>query len=139
MHVAASVGIPVMRARHLLMLLAGGLAALSGALYALSSYALQPNQGSFDFILLLLSMVIIGGVGSWAGAYLGAALLVWLPDVSSFADKWNGVLYGVLLIVIVVYAPGGLTGLVRGPVNFVPQACGAARRCRGRSAPEAEA
>ena len=138
-HVAASVGIPVMRARHLLMLLAGGLAALSGVLYALSSYALQPNQGSFDFVLLLLSMVIIGGVGSWAGAYLGAALLVWLPDVSSFADRWNGVLYGVLLIAIVVYAPGGLTGLVRGTYNLLRRLTTRPPRVAGAVQPEAEA
>jgi branched-chain amino acid transport system permease protein len=127
-HVAASVGIPVRRVRHLLMLLSGALAALSGALYSLSSYALAPTQGGFDFILLLLSMVIIGGVGSWVGAYLGAALLTWLPDVSSLADKWNGVLYGVLLIVIVVYAPGGVTGLVRSAFNLV-------RRLALRAAP----
>jgi branched-chain amino acid transport system permease protein len=118
-HVAASVGIPIKQARHLLMLLSGALAALSGALYSLSSYAIAPTQGGFDFILLLLSMVIIGGVGSWAGAYLGAALLTWLPDVSSLADKWNGVLYGVLLIAIVVYAPRGLTGLLHSATTAI--------------------
>jgi branched-chain amino acid transport system permease protein len=110
-HVAASVGIPVMRARHLIMLLSGALAGLSGGLYALMFNHIAPTQGGFDFVLLLLSMVIIGGVGSWKGAYLGAALLLWLPDVSSAADKWNGVVYGILLIAIVVYAPGGLLGL----------------------------
>lgn len=118
-HVAAAVGIPVLRARHVLMLLAGALAAFSGALYSLSFYAINPTQGGFDFILLLLSMVIIGGVGSWRGAYVGAALLTWLPDVSSVADRWNGVLYGVLLIIIVVYAPGGLTGLAGSLVSRV--------------------
>jgi ABC-type branched-subunit amino acid transport system permease subunit len=94
------------------MFISGGLAGLSGALYAFMFFTLLPTQGGFDFVLLLLSMVIIGGAGSWRGAYLGAALLIWLPDVSSVAHRWNGVTYGVLLIAIVVWLPSGLTGLI---------------------------
>jgi ABC-type branched-subunit amino acid transport system permease subunit len=110
-HVAASVGIPVPAARHMIMFVSGALAGLSGALYAFMFLTLTPTQGGFDFVLLLLSMVIIGGAGSWLGAFFGAALLIWLPDVSTLAHRWNGVLYGLILIAIVVYAPGGLTGI----------------------------
>ncbi len=111
-HIAASVGISVPLLRHVIMFVSGALAGLSGALYAFMFFTITPTQGGFDFVLLLLSMVIIGGAGSWRGAYVGAALLMWLPDVSSIANRWNGVTYGALLIAIVVYAPSGLTGLV---------------------------
>ncbi|MES1246594.1 MAG: branched-chain amino acid ABC transporter permease [Actinomycetota bacterium] len=116
-HIAASVGIPVPLARHIVMFLSGALAGLSGALYAFMFLTLTPMQGGFDFVLLLLSMVIIGGAGSWIGAYVGAALLIWLPDVSTVAHRWDGVMYGVILIAIVVYAPGGLTGIVGSAVR----------------------
>lgn len=122
-HVAASVGIPVPLARHAVMFLSGGLAGLSGALYAFMFLTLTPMQGGFDFVLLLLSMVIIGGAGSWLGAFIGAGLLIWLPEASSLAHRWNGVMYGVILIAIVVYAPGGLTGIIgkglRAGVNWI--------------------
>jgi branched-chain amino acid transport system permease protein len=111
-HIAASVGIPVARARHIVMFASGALAGLSGALYSFMFFTITPTQGGFDFVVLLLSMVIVGGAGSWRGAYLGAALLLWLPNASSLANQWNGVVYGVLLISMVVFAPGGLTGLI---------------------------
>jgi branched-chain amino acid transport system permease protein len=118
-HIAASVGIAVPRARHTVMALSGGLGALSGALYAFMFYTVTPTQGGFDFVLLLLSMVIIGGAGSWRGAYIGAALLLWLPQASSVANQWNGLMYGVLLVVMVVYAPSGLTGLLSSLIHLV--------------------
>lgn len=111
-HIAASVGIPVVRARHVIMVISNALAAMSGAIYAFVFFTITPTQGGFDFVLLLLSMVIVGGAGSWRGAYIGAALLLWLPNVSSVANQWNGVVYGALLVAMVVLAPAGLTGLL---------------------------
>ena len=137
-HIAASVGISVPLVRHLIMLVSGALAGLSGALYAFMFFTITPVQGGFDFVLLLLSMVIIGGAASWRGAYVGAALLMWLPDVSSIANRWNGVTYGALLIAIVVYAPSGLTGLVGKALSTGSRRVGGLLAARHPSAAAAE-
>lgn len=139
-HIAASVGIPVTRARHMIMLVSNALAAMSGAIYAFMFFTITPTQGGFQFVLLLLSMVIVGGSSSWRGAYVGAALLLWLPNVSSVANQWNGVVYGLLLVIMVVFAPSGLTGLVGSGFRYVvAQLRRIAPRAMTRSVPEQEA
>ena len=55
---------------------------------------IEPTDAGFSLIVLALTMVIIGGFGSWFGALLGAFLLTWLPlRLSSFGSWWP-VIYG---------------------------------------------
>ena len=108
---AGSVGLPVMPLRHVVTVISGALGALSGALYALMFSVVTPDQGGFDLVILLLSMVVIGGIDSWRGAYLGAALLLYLPEVSRSLGSYQEAFYGVLVILVVVWAPSGLFGV----------------------------
>jgi branched-chain amino acid transport system permease protein len=110
-HVASAVGIPVERFRLGLLTVSGVLAALSGGMYALMFNAVSPDIGGFPLIVSLLSMVVIGGLASWRGAYLGAAILTWLPDAVTSFDAWSEAAYGAILIAVVILAPGGLLGI----------------------------
>lgn len=110
--VAAAVGIPVVWTREAIMVLAGAITAYSGGLYASLFNAISPDQGGFPLVISLLTMAIVGGIGSWLGAYLGAALLTWLPTFSTLFNDWNAAITGAVMILVVVYAPGGLLGLV---------------------------
>lgn len=112
-HVARTVGIPVVQMQLGLSTLAGILGALSGASYTFLFNSVTPDAGGFNLVVSTLSMVIIGGVASWGGAYLGAALLTLLPSFLSGFEAWSQAAYGVVLIVVVVFAPGGLLGLGR--------------------------
>ena len=59
-------------------------------------------------------IVIIGGAGSLAGPALGALLFVGLPEYLRLASEWRLVIFGVLLVVITLFAPHGLAGLAAG-------------------------
>jgi branched-chain amino acid transport system permease protein len=110
---AESIGVPSERVRHAATTLSGALAALSGSIYALMFNAIAPEQGGFNLVVMLLSMVVVGGIESWRGAYIGAIVLLWLPDASRVVDRWSGAMYGALVVLTVVWAPGGLLGVMQ--------------------------
>ena len=55
-------------------------------------------------------MVIIGGLGSIFGSFLGAALLTILPELLRVVQDYDIVVYGLLLIIMTMYMPKGLAG-----------------------------
>jgi branched-chain amino acid transport system permease protein len=56
----------------------------------------------------LVTMVIIGGLGSIYGSFLGAAILTLLPELLRVFQDFDIVIYGLMLILITMYMPGGL-------------------------------
>jgi len=99
--------------RHFAFVVSCVLGAFAGAYHALLFGVIEASDAGFPLIVLVLTMVIIGGYGSWFGALLGAFLLTWLPlRLTSFGSWWP-VIYGALMIVIATWAPGGIVGLAR--------------------------
>jgi branched-chain amino acid transport system permease protein len=100
--------------------IAGGLAAIAGALYAAHVRYLDPSSASLDESILMLSMVLVGGLGNFRGPALGAAILILLPEVLRFlqlpdaqAANLRLLIYGLLLVVMVHVRPQGLAGEYR--------------------------
>jgi branched-chain amino acid transport system permease protein len=60
------------------------------------------------FSVKLLTMIVVGGMGHLWGGVLGAALLTLLPEVLSAFHDYELVIYGSILLVIVMFLPGGL-------------------------------
>jgi branched-chain amino acid transport system permease protein len=62
-------------------------------------------------------MVIIGGTGTLAGSMLGAAAFILLQSmVSSYTERWMLIL-GLTFVLLVLFAPGGVLGVLRGRVG----------------------
>ncbi len=81
---------------------------LAGSLYAHTMTFLAPSSFGFNFSVELLTMVVIGGLGSIYGSFLGAALLTLLPEFLRAAHDYDIVIYGGLLMVMTIFMPGGL-------------------------------
>jgi len=97
--------------------IAGGLAALGGAL--LASYVTYIDSTSFAFpeSVFFLSIVILGGAGAWQGPLLGTALLVLAPEILRFVPLPQGsgpnvreILFALILLITLRYRPQGLLG-----------------------------
>jgi branched-chain amino acid transport system permease protein len=67
----------------------------------------------FDIIasIQLLVMVVVGGVYSPSGAVLGAVLLTVLPEFGREWERYRLMGYGILIVLLMVFAPGGLMSL----------------------------
>ena len=118
---AQSMGIHLARYKTLSFAISAALAGVGGALYAHKLTFISPDQ--FDILqsIDLLLMVVIGGLGSVHGAFLGAIFLIsapqlialgkdWLPPVIGQAPGLQGVVYGTVLIAFVLFEPLGLYG-----------------------------
>src|ERR1700674_3932798 len=86
-------------------------AGLAGCLYASSIRFISPDSFSGIQAVLLMTMLIVGGMGSIAGCVVGAVALTILPEALRFLGQWYLVLYGLGVIAVIVLAPGGLATL----------------------------
>jgi branched-chain amino acid transport system permease protein len=116
---ARTLGIPVLRRRIVAFVLSCMLGSLAGALYALMFNIMTPDQISFAFIVDALTMIVIGGTAAWYGPLIGATIVIWLPELLRFTGDWRTLVQGVVVVVIVVYFPGGASSLVQLTARFL--------------------
>lgn len=112
-HAARGVGIDVAQIRVLSLALGGAIAGLGGALYAHASFFITPTDFGFGRMEQILVWCVIGGVTSPLGAVLGSTLLSILPEVIRFLADYREITNGVILLAVILFAPGGLAGLWR--------------------------
>jgi branched-chain amino acid transport system permease protein len=118
---AQSMGINLAQYKTLSFAISAAFAGIGGALYAHNIKFLSPDQ--FDILqsIDLLLMVVIGGLGSIHGAFLGSIFLIVmpqainmsksvLPEFIAMAPGFKGLVYGVVLIAIVLFEPLGMYG-----------------------------
>ncbi|HEX4430384.1 MAG TPA: branched-chain amino acid ABC transporter ATP-binding protein/permease [Frankiaceae bacterium] len=94
-------------------------AGLAGGLYQQLNGPIATDTFGIDTSITLLLMVVLGGVGSVSGAFLGALVLTVIPMVLNQAASSGGgirdLLYGVILLVVVLIVPKGLAGIPGDP------------------------
>jgi branched-chain amino acid transport system permease protein len=105
-------GFEVLRFQLVAYVIAGIIGGLAGFLLANATDFVSPAymswQRSGDFLI----MVIFGGMGTLNGAILGAAAFLLTEEwLSGITEHWK-VIFGPLLVLVAVFAPGGLIGLV---------------------------
>jgi len=84
------------------------LAALAGSLYAHYITFISPGTFSFFYSIQVVTMVLVGGMGSLWGSAFGAILLTVLPEVLHAVKEYNVLIYGLILMGVLVFFPQGL-------------------------------
>ncbi|HEX4985897.1 MAG TPA: branched-chain amino acid ABC transporter permease [Burkholderiales bacterium] len=105
---AAVCGIDIARWKILAFVLGNFLAGTAGAVYAMMSGFIAPNSFTFGDSLILVSIVILGGVGNPLGVIPAALLLLILPEKLQAIQEYRFLIYAVLVILILLYRPQGL-------------------------------
>lgn len=101
------------------------ISSIAGSLYAHTMTFVSPTSFGFNFSVELLTMVIIGGLGSIYGSFLGAALLTFLPEILRAFQDYDIVVYGLLLIFMTLFMPGGLVRGIPALVGRIVSRAGA--------------
>ncbi len=109
---ASTCGIDTLRTKVLAFGLSALLGGLGGGLFAGAFGYISPDQFTFGESIVLLTMALLGGVQSPFGALLGTGLLVVLPEWLRFLKQVYLAVYGAAVILIMVFLPDGLWGLV---------------------------
>jgi len=112
---AASLGVRVTRSKRFVFVIAAMGCALAGGMIAANTLRVTPDSiFSVSYSAFMIFIVVIGGIGTIEGPIVGAivffALQRWLSDLGS----WYLILIGVLAIVITLFLPRGLWGLISG-------------------------
>ncbi|MDE0975281.1 MAG: branched-chain amino acid ABC transporter permease [Candidatus Nanopelagicales bacterium] len=125
---AAVVGISPSGSKISAFVVSSLFAALAGAVFAQILSFIGPGAFGLGLSLSLLVGIVLGGRSSLLGAILGALLLVWLPELvdglsgdrgwpEQITNNAPNLLYGLLVVAVVLAAPGGVTGTVRAWVD----------------------
>jgi ABC-type branched-subunit amino acid transport system permease subunit len=111
---AAAMGIPVLRTKLLAFALSGFVAGYAGVCFAFATQQLNNTDITFDptTSFVIISMVVIGGLGSISGAILGALYLEGLPAIFGSNQTIQFITSGLGLIAFILYLPGGLAELM---------------------------
>ena len=92
--------------------LAGSLAGVAGFLWAAQTGYVNPELMGFHMSAHAIMMVILGGMGNFAGAIVGAFAFEWLLHLAKDATKHWQLLVGGFIVLVVLVAPRGLLGLL---------------------------
>lgn len=107
---ASCAGIDTTRVKVLAFGIGASVAGIAGCVFASKQGTVTPD--SFDFILsvMILSMVVLGGLGSIKGAILGAMVLTLLPEILRGFALYRMLIFGLAMIAIMLFRPQGLAG-----------------------------
>lgn len=119
---ADSMGINTVHHKVLAFMIGAFFAGLAGGLYAHYIRYVNPNNFGFLRSIEILSMVVIGGMGTLRGSFAGAAILTMAPELlrsfSQDISQYRQLIYGLLLIVVMIVRPQGLIGTGGGITNI---------------------
>jgi branched-chain amino acid transport system permease protein len=118
---AQSMGIDLTRTKTLSFVISAAIVGVAGALYAHKLKFISPEQFDLAQSIDLLLLIVVGGVGSVHGAFFGAIFLITLPQLIAIAKDWlppemaqaaglQALVYGLIIIVFVIFEPFGLYG-----------------------------
>ena len=117
---AESMGVNTFRSKMVIFVISAVFAAISGWLYAHTQRFVNPTPFGLNMGIDYLFMALIGGVGSVWGALLGAGILTllkqwlqdWLPHLLGNTGNYEIIVFGILIVVLMQRAPGGLWPLL---------------------------
>lgn len=109
---AMAMGIDVRRARIVSFGLSAAIAGFAGGMFGLFQTFIHPDSLGFQTTILVLTMVVVGGLGSIGGAIGGAIAFGLISEVLRQAPQYQEIIYGAILILFMMYAPRGLFAFI---------------------------
>lgn len=106
-----TVGVRIVRIKLFAFAASAALAGLGGALLTAQEGSVTPDLFPIDFSIFFLIVVIIGGAGRLAGPLIGTLVFFAVPELLTGLAEWRGLVYGLALMALMVFAPTGVVGL----------------------------
>ena len=108
----SALGYSIPQVRFLALLVSGAIAGAAGALYPFVNLYIGPNVVHWSTAAMLLIMLVIGGVGSLWGAFIGAAIYLGIQNyLSTYTDRWQ-LIVGLIFVLVVLLVPNGIANAI---------------------------
>jgi branched-chain amino acid transport system permease protein len=128
-HVAAASGIDVRKTKVAAFVISAIFAGIAGSTYTIFQSFVNPDVLGVNQLVLVLTMVVVGGTGSIAGVFVGVVVIGLRPEVLRAAPSsllvWQEFVYGLILLLSIMFMPRGLWELIEARLRRRP--------ARGRS------
>ena len=108
---AESLGVDTRRITLLAFAIGSVYGGLAGALITPLVQFIEPGSFGLAHSLRILLMVVVGGAGYFFGPFLGAGVVILLPEILRFTEGYYLIIYSALVIVMLVFVPTGLIGV----------------------------
>jgi branched-chain amino acid transport system permease protein len=108
---ARALGIDVARYKLLAFVLSAVYAAIAGSLFVHVVGFVSPEVFGMSMVILGFTMLYVGGISTITGPLVGAVVINLLPETIRGLKDYQDLVYGVALILLLIYAPGGLAAL----------------------------
>ncbi len=113
---ARVVGIDVSRFKLQAFVIASVYASIAGSMLALMNGFINPDQAGFLHSVELVTMVVLGGLGSVVGSIVGAAVLVTLPQLLTVFQEYEHLLLGLIIILSMIFMRDGIVPTISKPL-----------------------
>ncbi len=106
--IAESMGIHLVQTKLTAFATGAALAGVGGVLFAARQRNIYPSDFNLEVSIQVLSLIIIGGMGSIPGVIMGAIVLIGVPEVLRELSTYRILVFGALLVAMVIIRPSGL-------------------------------
>ena len=114
---ARALGIDVARYKLAAFVISAAYAALAGSLFVHVVGFVSPEVFGMNMVVMSFTMLYVGGIGTVPGAFLGALVVTLLPETLRSFKDYQDLIYGVALILLLIYAPRGLASFGAAPTR----------------------
>lgn len=118
---AEAMGIDTTRMKCLAFSMGAFWAGIAGVFFAGKFAFVSPESFTFFESVFVLSMVVLGGMGSIPGAIIGAITLIVLPEILRGFSQYRMLIFGAALVIMMVFRPQGIIGSQRRKVELHPE------------------
>jgi branched-chain amino acid transport system permease protein len=105
---ARTVGVDVTRLKLQAFVISAVYASVAGSLLALQNKFITPDVAGFMHSIEMVTMAVLGGVGSVLGAIFGAAILTLLPQVLTVFAEYEQMVLGLVMVLVMIFLGEGL-------------------------------
>lgn len=109
---AQALGVRVTRYKLRVLVLSGVTAAIAGVAFGITSLRVDPSLSEFHMLVSMLTIVVVGGLGTRFGPIVGSVIVVILPQLLTRFGELETVVYGLFILLFLLFLPHGLSGLL---------------------------
>jgi branched-chain amino acid transport system permease protein len=110
---AETVGIDTIQVKIMNFALGAFFAGIAGSFYAHYVRFISPDTFTLGETFTILTMVVIGGLGTFYGPIVGGVIFTFLPELLRAISEYRMILYGLMMSVAIIFMPDGIVGLLQ--------------------------
>lgn len=109
---ASALGVAVTDYKLRMFVLAAVIAGIAGMCFSVMSLRVDPSMSEFRVLVSILTIAVVGGLGTRFGPILGSIVVVLLPQVLVTFGELETLVYGAFILIFLMFLPHGLSGLL---------------------------